>query len=122
ETEFDWLSVNRENIEKYLADDLCGFPFTVSAMQDLITLTARCNSIAWAKAMPKGLPVYLVAGDEDPVGAYGEGVVKVGFMLHRAGVEYAKFKLYRGYRHEILNEECKGEVCRDILGFAEKFI
>lgn len=122
ETEFDWLSVDKENIEKYFEDEFCGFPFTVSAMQDLITLTALCNSTAWAKAMPKNLPVYLVAGDEDPVGAYGEGVKQVGFMLHRAGVEYAKVKLYRGYRHEILNEACKDEVCEDILAFANKFI
>ena len=122
ETEYDWLSVNRENVEKYLADELAGFPFTVSAMQDLITLTARCNTTAWAKAMPKKLPVYLVAGSEDPVGAYGEGVKQVGFMLHRAGVEYAKVKLYRGARHEILNEDCRDEVCRDILAFAEKVI
>lgn len=122
ETEFDWLSVDKENIEKYLADELCGFPFTVSAMQDLITLTARCNSTAWANAMPKDLPVYLISGDEDPVGAYGEGVKQVGFMLHRAGVKYAKFKLYKGYRHEILNENCKEEVCKDILDFANKVI
>jgi len=119
---YDWLSVNKENIEKYNADELCGFPFTVSAMQDLITLTARCNTEAWAKAMPKELPVYLVAGSEDPVGAYGEGVKQVGFMLHRAGVEYAKVKLYRGYRHEILNEACFSEVCGDILAFSEKVI
>lgn len=122
QTEFDWLSVDKENVERYFADEFCGFPFTVSAMQDLITLTARCNSTAWAKAMPKKLPVYLIAGDEDPVGAYGEGVARVGFMLHRAGVEYAKFKLYRGYRHEILNEACKEEVFCDVLAFAEKFI
>jgi alpha-beta hydrolase superfamily lysophospholipase len=31
ETPCDWLSVNKENVQKYLADELCGFPFTVSA-------------------------------------------------------------------------------------------
>ena len=119
---FDWLSVNRANIDKYLKDDLCGFPFTVSAMQDLITLTYLCNTDAWARSVPKNLPVYLVAGDEDPVGAYGEGVKRVGFMLSRAGVKYAKVKLYRGYRHEILNEDCASTVCEDILAFAEKSV
>lgn len=122
ETEYDWLSVDKENIAKYLADELCGFPFTVSAMQDLITLTASCNCASWAKSMPPSLPVYLVAGDEDPVGAYGKGVKKVCEMLHKAGAQDVKMKLYRGYRHEILNEACKEEVCRDILAFANRVI
>jgi alpha-beta hydrolase superfamily lysophospholipase len=122
ETEYDWLSFNKENIEKYLADELCGFPFTVSAMQDLIKLTAFCNTEKWAKSMPKSLPIYLVAGSEDPVGEYGEGVKKVCRMLRLAGVRDTKIKLYRGARHEILNEACFPVVCNDILKFAERVI
>ena len=122
ETAYDWLSVNKENVRKYIADDLCGFPFTVSAMHDLITLTASCNTKKWAEAMPKKLPVYLVAGTEDPVGEYGSGVKKVCRMLHLAGVKNVKTKLYRGARHEILNEACFPIVCEDILAFSEKVI
>ena len=29
---------------------------------------------AWAEKVPKDLPVYNIAGGEDPVGQYGEGV------------------------------------------------
>lgn len=122
ETPYDWLSVNKENVQKYLADELCGFPFTVSAMHDLITLTAECNTPEWACAMPRELPVYLVAGSEDPVGDYGAGVKKVCRMLHLAGVRDAKIKLYRRARHEILNEACFPIVCEDILKFAERVI
>ncbi len=122
ETAYDWLSVNKENVRKYLADELCGFPFTVSAMHDLITLTAGCNTEKWAKAMPKSLPVYLVAGTEDPVGEYGSGVKKVCRMLHLAGAKDVKTKLYRGARHEILNEACFPIVCKDILAFSERVI
>ena len=121
-TKFDWLSVNKENVSKYIADELCGFPFTVSAMHDLITLNALCNTKKWAKAMPKSLPIYLVSGGEDPVGEYGEGVKKVCRMLHLAGVESAKIKLYSRARHEILNEACYPIVCKDILAFAEMVI
>ena len=121
-TEFDWLSVNKANVEKYLADELCGFPFTVSAMNDLITLTSLCNTEKWACSVPKSLPIYLVAGGEDPVGEYGEGVKKVCRMLHLAGAKNVKIKLYRGARHEILNEACFPTVCEDILKFTEKVI
>lgn len=122
ETPYDWLSVNKENVQKYLADELCGFPFTVSAMHDLITLTAECNTAEWALAMPKDLPVYLISGGEDPVGEYGEGVKKVCRILHLAGVRDAKIKLYRRARHEILNEACFPVVCGDILAFSERVI
>jgi len=94
----------------------------VSAMHDLITLTAECNTSEWACAMPRELPVYLVAGSEDPVGDYGAGVKKVCRMLHLAGVRDAKIKLYRRARHEILNEACFPIVCEDILKFAERVI
>ncbi len=120
--EFDWLSVNKENIEKYMADELCGFPFTVSAMQDLITLTYACNLKEVVAATPKWLPILLVAGKEDPVGEYGKGVIKVGNMFYRAGFADVKVKLYKGYRHEILNEACKGRVSDDILAFADRVI
>jgi alpha-beta hydrolase superfamily lysophospholipase len=72
--------------------------------------------------MPKNLPVYLVAGTEDPVGEYGKGVKKVCRMLHLAGVRSVKTKLYRGARHEILNEACFPMVCGDILAFSERVI
>ena len=121
-TDFDWLSVNEANVEKYLADELCGFPFTVSAMKDLITLTSLCNAEKWAMSMPKALHVYLVAGSEDPVGEYGEGVKKVCRMLHLAGVRNSSITLYRGARHEILNEACFPAVCEDILKFTERVI
>ncbi len=119
---FDWLSVDKENIVKYEADELCGFPFTVSAMQDLITLTYLCNAKETALATPEELPVLMVAGMEDPVGAYGKGVKQAGNMLCKAGVKDVKIKLYKGYRHEILNEACRGRVMADILAFAERVI
>jgi alpha-beta hydrolase superfamily lysophospholipase len=122
ESKFDWLSLSRDNIEKYLDDELCGFPFTVSAMQDLISLTYFCNTSAWARAIPKELPIYLVSGSEDPVGEYGSGVRRVGFMLHKAGVKHTKITLYTGFRHEILNERCAEKVSNDILSFSQKAI
>ena len=122
ESEFDWLSVNKANVEKYEADEFCGYPFTISAMQDLITLTYLANTQTVARQTPKNLPIYFVAGAEDPVGAYGEGVKRVAFKLYQKGVKDVKFKLYPGVRHEILNEDCKGEVMADILAFAEKVI
>jgi alpha-beta hydrolase superfamily lysophospholipase len=122
DSNFNWLSENKENVEKYESDEFCGYPFTVSAMQDLITLTYLANTNTVARETPKNLPIFLVAGAEDPVGAYGEGVKRVGFKLHQKGVKDVKFKLYKDARHEILNDFCKEEVFCDILAFAKRVI
>ena len=37
--------------------------------------------------MPKNLPVYFIAGEEDPVGDYGEGVKKAYHDFENAGME-----------------------------------
>ncbi len=118
ESEYDWLSVNRENIRIYSQDPYCTFPFTVSAMQDLITLIQRCNSSSWFAAMRKELPIFLIAGTDDPVGDYGKGVRTVYEGLWKNGCTVS-MKLYDGMRHEILNDDCAEEVLEDIVAFSD---
>ena len=71
----------------------------------------------WAEKVPKELPVYNIAGDEDPVGNWGEGVYQTTNWLASTG-HHVKTKLYSGYRHEIHNyDEIKGEVEKGIIDF-----
>ena len=113
---YAWLSVDRDNRDRYRADPFCTYQFTVSAMQDLIRLNKSSNEKLWFRSVDRDKPVLLVAGSEDPVGDYGKGVTKVYDMLKAAGVN-VQMKLYEGYRHEILNEACKDEVVADIKAF-----
>lgn len=115
----DWLSVNRENIAKYEKDKYCTFRFTASAMEDLMHLTHECNRAKWFSAVDKQKPVLLVSGRDDPVGGHGKGVETVYGRLRGSSVN-VELKLYDGYRHEILNDECRDEVVRDIKKFIEK--
>ena len=66
-------------------------------------------------AVPKDLPLLFVAGSDDPVGAYGEGVKTAADSYRNAGVKDITVKLYQGDRHEILNEDDKETVKEDIL-------
>lgn len=115
-TALDWLSVDTENVDRYIADPLCGFPFTVSAMADLVTMNKNSNEDA-AFAVPASLPIFLVAGAEDPVGAYGAGPEEVAERYRAAGVSDVRCKLYPGARHELLNEFCSAEVKADLLSW-----
>lgn len=112
-----WLTTNPEIREKYGNDPLCNFRFTVSAMGDLINLTKRANDKAWFAALPKDLPVLLVAGVDDPVGNYGKGVKVVFNKLKKQGC-HVEIKLYKG-RHEILNDACREAVVEDIKAFVK---
>lgn len=56
----------------------------------------------WAEKVPAELPVYNIAGDQDPVGQFGTGVYQVSNWLTDSGHK-VETKLYSGYRHEIHN-------------------
>ncbi len=112
----EWLTKDREIIEKYGNDKFCNYKFTVSAMQDLITLTDLCNKKQWYKEIRKDLPIFLISGSEDPVGNYGKGVKQVYSDLKKSGADVT-LKLYENCRHEILNDTCRNEVLSDVLKF-----
>lgn len=113
----DWLSKNPQNVDDYEKDPLCGFPFTNNGYYILFsTIKAACSKKVINK-VPKDLPVYFVAGEKDPVGDYGKGVIKAVNKFHKAGVKDVALTLYDDCRHEILNDECKAQVQNDLLGF-----
>ena len=110
-----WLSTDLSIRNKYMGDDYCTFKFTVSAMGDLMKLLKYCNRGAWYKNMPK-IPMLLVAGSDDPVGNYSKGVLDVENKLQKRG-HNARAIIYKGARHEILNDFTYDEVKKDILEF-----
>ena len=113
-----WLTKDRAVREKYRHDPMCSFPFTVSAMQDLVTLQKTTNEKKAFRAFPKDLPTLLIAGTDDPVGAYGKGVEKVCSALKNEGCK-VQMKLYENCRHEVLNDSCKEETKNDVASFLE---
>lgn len=117
ETNFDWLSQNKENVQKYMADPLCGFIFTVNGFQTLFTLIGRLLDKKNLSNVPATLPILMVAGEQDPVGNYGKGVEQAKNSLVAAGVQDITMKLYAGDRHEILNEDDKEQVKEDIYNW-----
>ena len=118
---YAWLTTDRAVRDVYRQDPLCTFPFTVSAMGDLIRLTKYANRRAWFKSLPNTYPVLLVSGQNDPVGGMSKGVEAVRRNLERAGKDVT-CRLYEGYRHEILNDACYGEVAEDIRNFLGRAI
>jgi len=110
----DWLSANPENCKRYKEDPLCGFVFTVNGYYQMfegMKVLARKDSV---ERVPKNLPVFFVAGSDDPVGDFGKAVHRVYCKYLAAGVRDVQLKLYKGDRHEILNEADRQQVYADL--------
>ena len=90
---------------------------TNQSMRDFVQMMLCIEGTEWAEKVPVSLPIYNIAGDQDPVGNYGEGVYLVSNWLYRTG-HNVQTKLYSGYRHEIHNyNDIKDEVEAGIVAF-----
>lgn len=118
-TRFDWLSANPDNVDAYIADPLCGVPFTCNAFYGLFGIISEACKAKTIKAVPDKLPLFIVAGADDPVGDYGKGVEKFTNKLLKRG-KNASMVLYRGCRHEIANDICAPQVFDDLAEFIKE--
>ena len=121
-TEYDWLSRDEANVQKYIDDPLCGFIPSCSLFRDMMTGVKFITNKKNLTAMNKDMPVYFMSGDMDPVGECGKGVQKAYNNFLEAGMKDVSIKLYPGGRHEMLNEINKDEVYTDILAWLESKI
>lgn len=121
-TEFDWLSRDTANVDKYIADPLCGFVPTVSLFRDMMGGIRFVTSQKNIDRMCQETPVYFMSGDADPVGENGKGVTRAYNAFCRAGLHDVKMRLYPGGRHELLNETNREEVYKDVLDWINEKI
>lgn len=115
-----WLSKDENIRGKYLADERCSFIFTVRGYNVMFKLLRDISAEDWAPSVPKGLPVFIISGADDPVGNYGTGVQLVCDRLQDAEIYDLSMKLYPGCRHEILNEIERETVYSDICDWIMK--
>ena len=113
-TPFDWLSSDRASVDRYIADPLCGFPFTVSALYTLLSLLRDCNRTQTYRKTPDDLPILLMAGRDDPVGNYGVGVHAIADAYLAANCSRVSRTLYTDCRHELLQEPMAEQVISDM--------
>lgn len=118
-TDFDWLSRDQKEVEKYINDAKCGFMCTNGFFYDLLTGVEFANSRENAESLPKDLPLLIISGDMDPVGDYGKGVKKIYKLYSDAGIVDVTLKLIPDARHELLNETNRKEIYEILSGWIE---
>lgn len=118
-TEFDWLSREETEVDKYINDPYCGVVFTAGFWVDLLKGVKYINSKEAYSKTPKDLPLLLLAGDKDPVGDMGKGVLQVKQAYEKVPIKNLQCTLYPEARHELLNETNRKEVISDILNWLQ---
>lgn len=112
-----WVCANEDAVANYDKDKLCGFIFTTNGFENLFRLMGDIyNSKGW-KLDNKEIPIFFIAGSDDPVIINKEKWLESQEFLKKLGYLNITNKLYDNLRHEILNERNKDEVYNDVLEF-----
>lgn len=114
-TKFDWLSRDKEQVEKYINDPFCGVVCSCGFFYDLVQGLKEIEDKENLKKVPLDIPIYIISGDKDPIGKNGKGVLRLRDRYIKLGVKDVTCKLYKDGRHELLNEINKEEVFEDII-------
>ena len=118
----DWIANNPDIVADHAGDMFNTFDTTLELAYDFVQLYHFIESDDWAPMVPKSIPVYLISGDQDPCGNYGEGLYHVANLLAKTGHK-TKVHAYSGYRHEIHNElELRDEVEAGLIDFMDKVL
>jgi len=116
----DWLSRDEKEVDKFVADPLCGNLCSVGFYRDLVRLLNKIHLGKSMKRISRSLPVYVFSGSADPVGSMGASPTALVNAYRKMGIKDVEFVLYPGARHETLNETNREEVMDNLLSWINK--
>ncbi len=119
-TPFDWLSRDPEEVDRYCSDPRCGFALSAATLAELARLPERLYAPERLARIPRELPLYLFAGDRDPVNQALAGLEALVECYRAAGLRRLELRAYPGGRHEMLNETNRDEVMDDLAQWLER--
>jgi len=119
-TGFEWLSRDEAEVQKYVNDPWCGFPFTNAMVYELFKGGLQAWKPESEACIPKDLPLLVFSGEQDPAGGNTVSVMELVQRYRAQGIKEITVKFYPGARHETLNETNREEVMQDVLAWLDK--
>jgi alpha-beta hydrolase superfamily lysophospholipase len=115
----EWICHDPYVQEDHAKDPLDAFtrPTNNQSLLYLCQMVDEISDPTWCEKIPTSLPLYFIAGDQDPFGDFGRGVYYAANALTDTGHDVTT-KLYTGLRHEIHNYvDFRDEVEMGIIDF-----
>lgn len=113
-TELDWLSRDEHEVDLYIADPLCGGPYTCGLWIDVMSALFKIGSDNELNRIPADLPILITGGSDDPVGGE-DSMTRLAVHYAQTGHQRLTMKIYPKGRHEMLNETNRDDVTGDWL-------
>jgi alpha-beta hydrolase superfamily lysophospholipase len=118
-TGYEWLSRDEAEVDRYVADPLCGFDLPEETVPALFGAAETLADPSVLAGIRSDLPLLVVSGADDPLAGGGPLVEVLGKRYRDAGLVDVTVKLYDGARHEILNETNRDEVTADVVAWLD---
>lgn len=118
-TEYDWLSRDPAEVDKYANDPQCGFVVTTQHWHDHLAALGEMADAARLARIRADLPVLVIAGSLDPV---SKATRQIGALLDRlaaGGRRDLTHRFYPDARHEVFNEINRDEVTHDVVAWLD---
>ncbi|WP_227935919.1 alpha/beta fold hydrolase [Alkalihalobacillus deserti] len=119
-TDYDWLSRDKKEVQKYIDDPLCGFIPTAGFFEDLLDGLRLIHQDGEVEKIEKDMPFFFFSGEQDPLGKRTKAVLSVINQYKKHGIRKIDYKFYKEGRHEMLNEVNRDDVTRDIVKWLEQ--
>jgi alpha-beta hydrolase superfamily lysophospholipase len=119
-TDFDWLSRDESVVDAYIADPQCGFGIDPVAARKMFIGARRLADPDQLGAVRPDLPVYIAAGEADPVNGGLTLLTPLADRLTAAGLTDVTVRTYPQARHEILNETNSAEVIGELIRWLDR--
>jgi len=103
-TAFDWLSRDEAEVDKYVADPLCGFTCSSGLWLDVTGMMLNGADDGELARIRNELPMFLLGGGADPCSSLGSAMTRLSTRLRKAGITDVKDLVLPETRHETLNE------------------
>lgn len=116
---FDWLSRDRAVVASYVGDPLCGFSPSTETRKSIFVIAPRLRDSNQLHGIRKNLPLYMFTGEMDPINGFVRYFEALLERYQFVGLRNVSARVYRGARHEMLNELNRMEVLDDLVRWIE---
>jgi alpha-beta hydrolase superfamily lysophospholipase len=119
-TGYEWLSRDEQEVDRYVADPLCGFDLPEETVPALFGAADRLADPQELARIRPDLPVLIVSGRSDPLAGGGDLVELLGQRYRDAGLADVTVRVHDGARHEVFNETNRDEITDEVLTWLQR--